>query len=49
VGERVVVSAGLEHFIEGVDEDVVVGVADVAVTAQVAVELGGVEVPPRSK
>ena len=38
-----VVSVGVERFVEGVDEDVVVGVADVAVTAQVAVELGGVE------
>ena len=43
IGERLVVSPSAEHFVEGVDEDVVVGVADVAVTAQVAAELDGVQ------
>ena len=33
IGERVVLSLVVERFVEGVDEDIVVGVAHLAVTA----------------
>ena len=43
VGEWVVLVAGLEDLVESMGDDVVLGVADVASTAQVVGELLGVE------